>query len=134
MNNGYLILIKEEDKESNKTSYSYYDFSLTKEISGEKRIEGLENQKLIIHYFSKDRKPVDLEMAAENATTEDAKNKIWGKYLSKRDKESVSRIYFMNDTCYISASGTVPDNNIMFDGYISRNKIGSLLPEDYYPE
>lgn len=133
-NNGYLILKREEDKESGKAFYSYYDFSLTKEENGQKQIEGLENQKLIIHYFSKGKKPVDLESAAKDAITEDDRKKVWNKYLIKKDRENLSRIFFLSDTCYISASGIIPDNNIMFDGYISKNKTGSLLPEDYYPE
>jgi hypothetical protein len=43
-----------------------------------------------------------------------------------------SEIYFFSDTCTITKEGTVPNNNIGFGGEISKKKVGTFLPDDYY--
>jgi hypothetical protein len=80
------------------------------------QVIGLKNTVFnVLYYYKSNRTPLDL-------TT----NKISYNSFYK------SEIYFFSDTCTITKEGTVPNNNIGFGGEISKKKVGTFLPDDYY--
>ncbi|HAH25192.1 MAG TPA: hypothetical protein DCL77_15780 [Prolixibacteraceae bacterium] len=80
------------------------------------KIIGIKGVKLYIEYFENLKGlPVDLTQKRRGI------------------KKIESVVYFINDTCRIWNTGSVPDNSIVFGPEIGLKKFGSLLPEDYVP-
>ena len=114
--NGYELLEKKKDETTKKILYSVMsiDSCINYTKDNQMQIVGLNEKDLIVLYFHKpDGSPVDI-----------CTHKKGNHYLK-------SEIYFMNDTCVVNRTGTIPNNDIMFGGEISAKKVGTFLPDDY---
>jgi len=68
---------------------------------------------ILFHYNSRNR-PVDLTYMQS--------------YRVKR-----SGLSFLTDSVYIYPSGRIPENSILFSGFIGKKGVASMLPRDYIP-
>ena len=129
--NGYLIIGYEKIDEK-RIRYNH-EFGTDKNIWGQLKIENMKGKRLSVYYYQEKNKPLDITMTKKWNKKEDINKKL-ERFILSTNFEFASSILFFNDTCFINPQGTIPDNNIAFIGYISRNKMGTLLPEDYDPE
>lgn len=135
LQNGYLLIKESYNKSTGKSDPDIPDFLSIKNESGQLLIEGLKDKIFSIFYYpGKNRNPRNLK---EEINTKDNSKKLaktLRNYVKKANSSLSSSIRFAADTCRINSGGTIPDNNIIFGGYISNNKTGGLLPDDYEPE
>ena len=68
----------------------------------------------ILFYYNSRNRPVDLTYLQS--------------YRAKR-----SGLSFLKDSVYIYPSGRIPENSILFSGYIGKKGVASMLPRDYIP-
>jgi hypothetical protein len=113
--NGYKVYGKIQN--DSKGKLTEVDLESCMKIEGNiGRLIGLKGIKLYIEYFKNLKGlPVDLSRKSRG--------------ISKIE----SVVLFINDTCIIRNTGSVPDNSIVFGPEIGLKKFGSLLPEDYVP-
>ena len=119
--NGYILSKFEEVKNGRKVLSEYKPLNISKHFFDHGgynvQIRGLKDENLKIRYYYKnDGSPVDFS----------AKRKGIRRY-------SESKIKFLEDTCTFRKFGIVSDNNIRFIGELSKRRVASSLPGDYYP-
>lgn len=127
--NGFLISIYNRKLNSNQVISQLNDLEPYIKRIGTKEIKiiGLKNVKINISYFCKfNGNPIDLTKNNCNTTSEKIYWKNW-------TSENESSLIFKNDTCTIRNNGTIPDTNLLFEKKIATKRVGTLLPDDYFP-
>lgn len=117
--NGYLFAQKGE-WDPYRHKYIYDEMPIDSFIvhrNGGTSIIGLKNKGFyIIYYRNFKGNPCDLN-----------------KRRSSREP-IISSIYFSKDTCFVDKNGRVMDQSIIFGPAIGDKKLGTWLPDNYYPE
>lgn len=116
--NGYFIAIKTFDIES--FEYAYEEFDLNEfVIRNEDSVEivGLKDMVCYVLYYQNLKgKPMNINTKRRHA------------------HPIVSSMSFKKDTCTIQSNGRVPEMSIVFGPKIGDKKVGSWLPDDYWPD
>jgi len=115
--NGYKVYGSILDKAKGKLKFKEVDLESCLQREGNlAKVIGLQGIKLnILYYKNLKGLPIDL-------------TKKW-----KGISPITSTVIFINDTCIIRDTGSVPDNSIVFGPEIGLKKFGSLLPDNYVP-
>ena len=119
--NGYILSMPDVVVKGRKSISTYNPVEVSKYLwdqgHNQMQIHGLKSKKLRIRYYHKnDGSPMNFK----------AKGKGIRHY-------SESWISFLEDTCTFLKNGIVIDNNIRFTGEQSKRRVGSYLPDDYFP-
>ncbi|MBN2807089.1 MAG: carboxypeptidase-like regulatory domain-containing protein [Prolixibacteraceae bacterium] len=116
--NGYLTTIKTLNLKS--FEFEYEEFDLNKYVIRNEdvvEIVGLKDKFFYVLYYQNLKgKPIDINTKRKHA------------------HPIVSSMSFKKDTCIILSNGRVPDMSIVFGPKIGDKKVGSWLPDDYWPE
>ena len=119
--NGYILTKAEEVKKEKKVIVTDIPVDINRYSAdvGDNMmlIHGLKNKKLKIKYYSR----------------EDGSPYFTGEKAKGIRFYSESGMTLMQDTCIFFKDGTVMDNNIVFTHELSKKKVASCLPADYYP-
>jgi len=128
--NGYVVFgkfVNDSTKQLETKFANLRDF-MTYKDENEFQITGLKGKVFYIYdFYNYANKPIDLTNSKKfkfNSIEEFSKENYY--YLS-----GSSTIMFTSDTCTIRSDGTLPDNNIVFGGKISKKKVGATIPWDY---
>jgi hypothetical protein len=119
--NGYVLSMPDKVVKGRRTISTYNPVDIGKYLSdqghGLMQIHGLGDKKLRIRYYHmNDGSPMNF--------------KEKGKGIRHYSESWMS---FLKDTCAFLKEGIVADNNIQLMGDQSKRKVGSYLPDDYFP-
>jgi len=115
--NGYVISVPQTRTKGRRKIHEYIpievDTNLTRVADNKIQIHGLKDQTVRIRYYhEQDGAPLSYKGRGFHMYAE-------------------SEISFLKDTCTFFTDGTFADNNIRFNGDISKKKVASYLPDDY---
>lgn len=118
--NGFILSKREEVKKRKRTFFTDLPVDIRKCTSsvGENmtQVSGLKDETLKIKYYHR-----------SSGTPLNFRERPKGIHLY-----SESGVTFLKDSCVFRKEGIVVDNNIRFKGDISKRRVGSCLPDDYY--
>jgi len=119
--NGYVLAMPDRVVKGKRTISTYNPVEIGKYLSDQghslMQIHGLKDKKLRIRYYHmNDGSPMNF--------------KEKGKGIRHYSESWMS---FLEDTCTFLKEGIVADNSIQLMGDQSKRKVGSYLPDDYYP-
>ena len=119
--NGYMLTTTDVVVKGNKNLFTEMSVDFGKYSAdlgdGSLSVKGLKGQKLRIKYYHRhDGSPINLREKSKGV---------------RRYSESWMTI--LKDTCTFSRNGVVAENSIRFSGDLSKKRVGSYLPEDYFP-
>jgi hypothetical protein len=128
--NGYLISGKFLNDSTNQWEQKFINLSdfMTCKDDDQIQIIGKKGETFYLYsFYNYDYKPIDLTNSKKfnfNSFTE-----FWqDNYTYLKAKSSIT---FLSDTCTIRSDGTIPNNDIMFGGEISKKKAGAMVPWSY---
>ncbi|MBO4561730.1 MAG: carboxypeptidase-like regulatory domain-containing protein [Bacteroidaceae bacterium] len=119
--NGYLLSTLDEVKKNKKVINMYMPVDIKKysyDAGGYyMQIRGLKDKNLRIRYYYKN----------------DGSPWIFSDKGKGIRRYSESKITFLKDTCTFQKDGIAIDNSIRFTGELSKKRVASSLPDDYFP-
>ncbi len=130
--NGYLLLEKIQDKTKNTSMFLTTEVKIQKDVKDENMayVIGQKDKDYMLYFEAYNGKPKDwtkqddINLSCFNPYTKEGANEV----------KRLSSITFGSDTCEFYSDGIIPNNKILFGGFISKKKVGTALPSDYYPE
>jgi hypothetical protein len=119
--NGYMLSMPDKVVKGRRVLSTYLPVDIGKYSADSehntKQIHDLKDRKLRIRYYQKnDGSPLNFR--------DDKKG---------MRRYSESWITILKDTCTFSRNGIVTNNDIQFTGDMSKKRVGSYLPDDYFP-
>ena len=136
--NGYLLVeFNTEHSTDSNVSTDFYrrrfvDINelITYKDEDQVKIIGQKGKTIYIYdFYNYSNKPIDLTNAKKFDFSSVAG--FWQDHYEF--KKNPTSLHFLSDTCIIRSNGSIPDNNIMFGGKMSRKKAGATIPTDYQP-
>jgi hypothetical protein len=123
--NGFIVNISVLNPETGLNEIEKFEFdNYIIRKGNEVKIVGLKNKKLNIKYFEYKNRPANLNETRDHSLL----------LLSDLYSRTLSKVYFLNDTCTIRSDGSRSGNSIMFGPIIGNKRVGAMLPYDFKPE